>query len=102
MTLYHFSYAASAEADLKSLYDYLAERVSEAVAGNYINRIQDACESLAHTPLRGTIRAEFGRGVRTIGFERRATIVFRVDRKARRVVVLGVAYGGRRLGVEEE
>jgi toxin ParE1/3/4 len=34
-----------------------------------------------------------GRGIRTMGFERRATIVFRV--KAREVVIVRIFYGGR-------
>ncbi|HCK85103.1 MAG TPA: hypothetical protein DHW63_11495 [Hyphomonadaceae bacterium] len=58
MTPYASSYAPSAEADLANLYDYIAERASESIARNYINRIQDECESLADTPLRGTIRDE--------------------------------------------
>lgn len=94
MTPYASSYAPSAEADLANLYDYIAERASESIARNYINRIQDECESLAHTPMRGTIRDELGPNLRSIGFERRATILFRVERKVRKVTVLGVSYGG--------
>jgi len=44
---------------------------------------------------RGTLRDELGAGLRTIGFERRATVVFRVSEDA--VEVLHIAYGGRDL-----
>lgn len=101
MTPCAFSYAPSAEADLANLYDYIAKRASESIARNYINRIQDECESLAHTPMRGTIRDELGPNLRSIGFERRVTILFRVERKARRVTVLGLFYGGRQVSVPE-
>jgi hypothetical protein len=33
--------------------------------------------------------------LRTVGFQRRATILFEVDPRARRVVIHGVYYGGR-------
>lgn len=46
-----------------------------------------------HFPERGTKRDDIAKGLRTIGFERRATIVFRVLKT--RVEIITIAYGGR-------
>jgi toxin ParE1/3/4 len=49
--------------------------------------------SLAHAPMRGTKRDDILPGLRTIGFERRVTIAFRVLKA--RVEIVTIAYGGR-------
>jgi len=48
---------------------------------------------LADFPERGTKRDDILPGLRTIGFERRVTIAFRVQET--RVEIVTVAYGGR-------
>ena len=81
-----------AEADLFALHRYIASEASPAVAEKYFERIIAACLSLSTFPERGTRRDDLQPGIRTIGFERRATIVFRVvDREAE---ILRVFYGG--------
>ena len=82
-----------ANADLTAIYDYIASQSSPETAIGYIRRIQAACLALAHFPERGTKRDDILKGLRTIGFERRATIVFRVLRT--RVEIVSIAYGGR-------
>jgi toxin ParE1/3/4 len=82
-----------AEADLFSLYRYIAEQSGREIAGAYIARIEAACMQLATFPERGTQRDDLAPGIRTIGFERRATIAFRVDESSVRIV--RVFYGGR-------
>ena len=64
-----------------------------AVAGDYIDRIEEACLSLETSPMRGTRRDDISQGLRIIGFERRATIVFRV--RGSRVTIVRIFYGGR-------
>lgn len=49
--------------------------------------------ALEHFPERGTKRDDILKGLRTIGFERRVTIAFRVLKT--RVEIVTVAYGGR-------
>jgi len=49
--------------------------------------------ALEHFPERGTRRDDILKGLRTIGFERRVTIAFRVIKS--RVEIITVAYGGR-------
>ncbi len=81
------------EADLFALYDYIARQAGTVVAGNYIERIEAACMALAKFPRRGTRRDDILPGLRTIGFERRATIAFRVLKT--RIEIVTIAYGGR-------
>jgi toxin ParE1/3/4 len=82
-----------AEADLLALYYYIAEASGLGIAGDYIDRIEIACLSLATFPNRGTKRDDLSPGLRTIAFERRVTIAYRVLKT--RVEIVTVAYGGR-------
>lgn len=82
-----------AEADLFALYEYIAGQASVTIAGKYIDRIEAACLSLGEFPERGTRHDNILPGLRTIGFERRATIAFRVLKT--RVEIVTIAYGGR-------
>jgi len=81
-----------AEADLFRLYDYIADESGHEVAGSYIDRIEAACMALESFPERGTRRDDLRRGLRTVGFERRATIAFEVKRTE--VIIVRVFYGG--------
>jgi toxin ParE1/3/4 len=85
-------FTASAERQLDSLHRYIAGRAGELTADRYIRRIIVFCEGLSIFPLRGFARDNLLSGLRTIGFERRATIAFMVTADA--VVVEGVFYGG--------
>jgi toxin ParE1/3/4 len=82
-----------AEDDLSALYEYIASRAGVHVAGSYIDRIEAACMALATFPERGTRRNDILPGLRTIGFERRASIAFRVLKT--RVEIVTIAHGGR-------
>jgi toxin ParE1/3/4 len=79
---------------LLSLYRYIATQAGPETALAYLQRIEDACMSLAHSPERGTQRPELGKNVRVIGFERRVAIAFRVTRST--VEILAISYAGRR------
>lgn len=82
-----------ARAELFALYGYIADEAGDEIAGNYIARIEAACLSLTTFPLRGTRRDDLGSGLRTIGFERRVLIAFRVGKDA--VTSVRILYGGR-------
>jgi toxin ParE1/3/4 len=88
-------FQARARADLFRLYDYIAVRSGRDRAGNYIDRIEAACLNLASFPVRGTRRDELSPELRTIGFERRVTIAFRV--KPGKVEIVRILYGGQDL-----
>src|ERR1700690_1133850 len=86
------SFRPQAEADLFALYRYIAREASLDVAGAYIDRIEAACMALETFPKRGTSRDDIRPGLRTMGFERRATIVFQVTRSE--VVIVRIFHGG--------
>jgi toxin ParE1/3/4 len=86
-------FTPQAEADLFALYEYIASRAGAKVEGNYIDRIEAACMALAHFRERGSRRGDILARLRTVGFERRATIAFRVLKT--RVEIVTIAYGGR-------
>ena len=50
---------------------------------------------MEHTPERGTRRNDLRPGLRTVGFRRRATILFEVDNAVQSVIIHGVYYAGR-------
>lgn len=89
---YQVTLRQRAEADLDSLYEFIA-RGSPQGAIDFTRRIRSECESLKDFPERGTRREDLGKGLRVLGFERRAVIVFRIV--ARRVQVVRIFYGGR-------
>jgi toxin ParE1/3/4 len=68
-----------ARADLRRLYLYIAEHASDAVALAYVRRIRAACDKLDFMARRGQPREDLGLGIRTLPFEGRATIVYRID-----------------------
>lgn len=78
---------------------YVAERAGERIALAFLDRIEAACLSLADAPFRGTRRDELRPGLRTFGVDRRISVLFVVDAELRRVVILGVLYGGRNIDV---
>lgn len=86
------SFRPLAEADLFGLYRYIAKAAGFDVAGAYIDRIEAACMALASFPERGTRRDDIRPGLRILGFERRATIVFQVGRAE--VVIVRIFHGG--------
>jgi len=77
---------------LDRLHRYIADRAGEGIADGYVDRIVTSCRGLSIFPLRGKARDDLLPGLRTIGFERRATIAFMVTTDV--VLVEGVFYGG--------
>jgi toxin ParE1/3/4 len=92
MKRFRISFRPLAEADLFGLYRHIADEADHAVAGAYIDRIEATCRALETFPERGTRRDDIRPGIRTMGFERRATIVFQVKRPE--VVIVRIFYSG--------
>jgi toxin ParE1/3/4 len=84
-----------ARADFDKIFDWIAERGGVEVARAYSSRIERFCFVLTPFPQRGTARNDVRPGLRTIGFERRATIAFTV--KGEDVIILRILYAGRSL-----
>jgi len=94
---YSVIFSATAEADLFAIYDYIVERAGAEIALRFVDSIEAYCLGFANAPERGTRRDDLQPGLRTVGFRRRATILFEVDRAAHRVVIHGVYYAGRNI-----
>ena len=92
MKKFKISFRPLAEADLLGLYRHIADEAGRDVAGAYIERIEAACRGLETFPKRGTPREDMRPGLRLMGFERRATIVFQVGKSE--VVIVRILYGG--------
>lgn len=88
---YEVTFAALAESDLDSIYDYIA-RDSPANAINWVRRLRKQCADLADMPERGRRRDDMSPGIHTISFERRALIAYRIQ--GRKVRILRVLYAG--------
>ena len=92
---YDVVFDAAARQDLKDIYDYINSRAGRTIAENFTVELHQHCARLRHTPERGTRRDELRPGLRTMGYRKRATILFEVDNEHRRVVILGICYAGR-------
>lgn len=100
---YTVVFSASAEADLFAIYDYIADRAGAEIALRFVETIEAYGFGFANMPERGTKRDDLRPGLRTVGFRRRATILFELDRARRRVIIHGIYYAGRNLeGLNEE
>ncbi len=96
MKTYSVLISAAAEGDLFAIYDYIAQRAGAPTALRFVERIEAYCLGFAEAPERGTRRDDDLRpGLRTVGFERRATILFEVDNEKAAVVIHGIYYAGR-------
>ena len=86
-------YQQAARTDLLEIYDWIADRAGAATALAYASRIVAACERLTSFPRRGTPRDDLLPGLRTVIFERRATIAYQTDAKCVRII--GIFQHGR-------
>jgi toxin ParE1/3/4 len=88
-------FAETARADLDDIFAWIADRAGLEVALAYTGRIERFCLEMTPFPERGTSRADIRPGLRTLGFERRATIAFTV--RGSDVIILRILYAGRSL-----
>ena len=95
MKEYSVALTEIAERDLFAIYDFISDRAGPEIAFRFVGRIEAYCRGLGVTPERGTRRDDLRPGLRTLGFKRRATILFEVDHGRQQVVIHGVYYAGR-------
>lgn len=91
----------AAAADILAIHDYIAQRAGADIAWRFVERIEAYCRGFAVTPERGTRRDDLRPGLRTVGFRRRATILFEVHHDSLEVVIHGVYYAGRNFERDE-
>ncbi|MFI4934891.1 MAG: type II toxin-antitoxin system RelE/ParE family toxin [Caulobacterales bacterium] len=82
-----------ADEDLNDIAGWITEQASATTARNYAARIRKFCSRFDIFPERGTRRDDLAPGLRTIGFEKRVTVVFTMTEDT--VVILRLLYGGR-------
>jgi plasmid stabilization system protein ParE len=88
-------FTETANADLDDIFAWIADHAGLEVALAYTGRIERFCHEMTPFPQRGTARNDVRPGLRTVGFERRATIAFTV--KGEDVIILRILYAGRSL-----
>lgn len=88
-------YSKRAEADFVSIYRYIAINSGYERALAYTGRSREFCRSLDTFPERGEAWKHVASSLRVVGFERRVSIAFRVEKD--RVTIVRVLYGGRDL-----
>jgi toxin ParE1/3/4 len=80
--------------DLAEIFGYVLEKSqSVVVAKGYVQRIKARCERIGNAPEGGRPRDDLEPGLRTVPFEKRAVIAYKVERDC--VRVSNVFYGGR-------
>ena len=91
--IYSVIFSPKARRDALALMELIAEDRGPVVALNYIERLEACCMSLRTFPQRGHMDAISSPGLRTIGFERRVTIHFRIS--GDQVIIARLLYAGR-------
>lgn len=77
-------------ADLKEIADWIGDRADEDIGEAYVRRIEAHCHRLTRFPNRGSPQDDLEPGMRSIAFEDRATIYYRVETRMVRVIrILG-------------
>jgi toxin ParE1/3/4 len=79
---------------LRNLESYLSNRFYPKPSAEFIDRIAEECQSLGSAPFRGLTHDRLLPGLRSIGFEGRVEILFKISPDE--VVILGVYYRGQR------
>ena len=87
----------SALKDINGIYDWIADNSDAETAAAYVRRLHAACLGLSAFPNRGSLRDDLVPGLRTISFERRATIAYMVAE--RQVRIVRMVHRGRDLGL---
>ncbi len=95
MKRFEVRFLAAAAADLDELFCHIAKKSSPETADRYLSRLERFCLSLSTLPARGTVVPGRVPGLRRMGFERRASILFRAGKD--KVEILRILYGGRDL-----
>lgn len=84
--------------EINELFDYISQKAGRSIASAYIDRLYQFLDNLKTFPKRGSVREGETRGLRIVGFERRASIAFQVEADV--ITVLGVFAAGRNVTVD--
>ncbi|MCD2171385.1 type II toxin-antitoxin system RelE/ParE family toxin [Rhizobium sp. C4] len=90
--------SSSAVSDVNEIFDYILAEAGERIARDYIGRMRDFLQRLELFPHRGTV-INNDSNMRSVGYERRATVIFRVENG--QVTILRVFHRGRNIDLDE-
>lgn len=90
--------SSSAVSDINEIFDYILAEAGERIARDYVGKIRDFLQRLDLFPHRGTV-IDRDSNTRSVGFERRATVIFRVQND--QVTILRVFHQGRNIELDE-
>lgn len=90
---YRVSLSPRALKHIAEIEHYLVARFYPQSSRRFVDRLLNACESLALAPFRGTARDDLRPGLRTVGFERKVTIYFTIVED--RIIIVSIMYRGR-------
>jgi toxin ParE1/3/4 len=83
-----------ADADLEAIYQFISsDSPDRAIA--FVRRIRGFCNTLETMPFRGRDRSDLAGGVRTLVFERRVVVAYRVHES--RLTILRLIYAGQNI-----
>jgi toxin ParE1/3/4 len=86
-------FAPEAIDDLIQLQEWISHAAGAKVSAGYLDRLENFCLGLELASERGQLREDIRSGLRIVGFEKRITIAFVVDREV--VTIIRLFYGGR-------
>jgi toxin ParE1/3/4 len=91
---YRVSFLKSARRDISHIRRFIeANSGSARTAARIIDRIFDRCDRIGRIPFGGRPRDDLQLGLRTVPFEDKAVIAYRVEKN--RVLIVRVFYAGR-------
>ncbi|HTV09315.1 MAG TPA: type II toxin-antitoxin system RelE/ParE family toxin [Candidatus Aquilonibacter sp.] len=100
--MFRVIYTVECRAQLQKLRDYIAAQESRRVAARYMKRLKAFCDELAIAPHRGEHREGIKFDQRSIGFERRVSVIFEVVDAEKVVNIAGIRYAGQQLDQASE
>ncbi len=83
--------------DLYDIYQWVLLEAGREIADAYYARLEARLDAFDHYPNRGSPRDDLGNAIRTMPFERRIIILYRVE--AQEVTILRVVSSARELGL---
>lgn len=92
-------FSDEAEDDVAEILAYLLPRAGENTARRYVERLIDYCHAFEIFPERGMRYIEDPK-TRHAGYDRKATIVFRVDKGT--VTILRIFHRGRNINLDND
>ncbi|MFS8111562.1 type II toxin-antitoxin system RelE/ParE family toxin [Rhizobium jaguaris] len=94
MKRYSVAFRGAAQADLRSIFNYVHDRSqSRQTALSYVRRIRERCEKIGDAPFGGVARPDIGINLRMAVFERSIVILYIVE--GDRVRITNMIAGGR-------